>query len=62
MRHNIALPYSCEAGRCGSCALRCTKGKVWHSYNEVLMDMDLRHGSILTCTGYAVGGDITIEV
>lgn len=61
-RNNIPLPYSCEVGRCGSCALLCTKGKVWHSYNEVLMDMDLRHGSILTCTGYAVGGDVTIEV
>lgn len=60
--HNIALPYSCETGRCGSCAAICTQGMVWHSYNEVLMDMDLRHGSILTCTGYPVGGDITIEV
>lgn len=58
----IALPYSCEAGRCGSCAARCTSGKVWHEYNEVLMDMDLQHGSILTCTGYPIGGDIIIEV
>ncbi len=58
----ISLPYSCEVGRCGSCAARCTIGKVWHSYNEVLMDTDLRHGSILTCTAYPVDGDITIEV
>lgn len=61
-RSSILLPYSCEVGRCGSCALRCVQGKVWHSYNEVLMDIDLRHGSILTCTGYPVGGDITIEI
>ena len=61
-KNGIALPYSCETGRCGSCAARCTEGIVWHSYNEVLMDMDLRHGSILTCTGYPIGGDITIEV
>ncbi len=61
-RNSISLPYSCEVGRCGSCALRCIQGKVWHAYNEVLMDMDLRHGSILTCTGYPVGGDITIEI
>lgn len=61
-KNGIVLPYSCETGRCGSCAARCTEGNVWHSYNEVLMDMDLRHSSILTCTGYPVGGDITIEV
>ena len=57
----LSLPYSCEVGRCGSCAARCTKGKVWLSYNEVLMDMDLKHGSILTCVGHPVEGDVTIE-
>ena len=61
-RNGIALPYSCEAGRCGSCAARCLQGKVWLSYNEVLMDTDLKHGSILTCTGYPVGGDVEIDV
>ena len=58
----LALPYSCEVGRCGSCVARCTAGKVWLSYNEVLMDMDIAHGAILTCTGHPVGGDVTIEV
>ncbi len=61
-KNGISLPYSCEIGRCGSCAGRCTKGKVWLSYNEVLMDIDLKHGSILTCTGHPVGGDIVIEL
>ncbi len=57
----LNLPYSCETGRCGSCAARCISGKVWLAYNEVLPDLDLRHGSILTCTGYPVGGDVVIE-
>jgi ferredoxin-NADP reductase len=61
-KHGIVLPYSCEVGRCGSCAARCTKGEVWLSYNEVLMDTDLKHGSILTCTGHPVNGDVVIEV
>ena len=61
-KHGLALPYSCEVGRCGSCAAICTKGRVWLSYNEVLMDMDLKHGSILTCTGHPVNGDVIIEV
>ncbi len=61
-KHGLALPYSCEVGRCGSCAARCTSGKVWLSYNEVLMDTDLQQGSILTCVGHPVNGDVTIEV
>ncbi len=61
-KQGISLPYSCEVGRCGSCAARCTSGKVWLSYNEVLMDMDLQHGAILTCTGHPVDGDVGIEV
>ncbi|MDB5203327.1 MAG: hypothetical protein JWQ27_2736 [Ferruginibacter sp.] len=57
----IQLPYSCEAGRCGSCAATCTKGKVWMAYNEVLMDDELAKGRILTCQGFPVDGDINIE-
>ncbi len=60
-RSGIALPYSCETGRCGSCAMRCTSGKVWMSNNEVLTPTDLEEGRILTCVGYPIGGDITIE-
>jgi ring-1,2-phenylacetyl-CoA epoxidase subunit PaaE len=61
-QEGLSLPYSCEAGRCGSCAAICTSGQVWHSYNEVLTDTELRHGSILTCTGYPVGGDAEILI
>jgi len=57
----IVLPYSCEAGRCGSCAATCTKGQVWMSYNEVLLDEEIAKGRVLTCVGYPVGGDVTIE-
>ena len=60
-KHGLILPYSCETGRCGSCAARCTAGKVWLSYNEVLMDTDMKQGSILTCVGHPVDGDVTIE-
>ncbi|HEX6226612.1 MAG TPA: 2Fe-2S iron-sulfur cluster-binding protein, partial [Chryseolinea sp.] len=60
-RQNIMLPYSCEAGKCGTCSATCVKGKVWHSYNEVLLDRELERGRILTCTGYPYGeDDVTI--
>jgi ring-1,2-phenylacetyl-CoA epoxidase subunit PaaE len=58
----IVLPYSCEAGRCGSCAATCTKGQVWMAYNEVLMDDEISKGRVLTCQGYPVGGDAEIEL
>lgn len=59
-KHGIALPYSCEVGRCGSCAALCTSGKVWLSYNEVLMNSDIASGKILTCVAHPVDGDVTI--
>jgi len=59
-KQGIALPYSCETGRCGSCAMLCTRGKVWLSYNEVLTDADIAKGLTLTCTGYPVNDDVTL--
>ncbi|HVY76523.1 MAG TPA: ferredoxin--NADP reductase [Puia sp.] len=59
-RAKIFLPYSCETGKCGSCAMRCLEGKVWLSYNEVLTEKDLSKGLTLTCTGHPVGGDVVI--
>ncbi|OON67724.1 ferredoxin--NADP reductase [Hymenobacter sp. CRA2] len=61
-RQGLRLPYSCEAGRCGNCVARCTEGRVWMSYNEVLTERDLARGLILTCTGYPVGGPVRLEV
>ena len=58
---NIMLPYSCEAGRCGSCAARCTSGKVWMAYNEVLTDDEIAKDRVLVCQAYPVGGDVVIE-
>jgi len=58
----IALPYSCEAGRCGSCTATCTAGKVWMSYNEVLLQDEIDRGRVLTCTGYPIGGDVELAL
>jgi ring-1,2-phenylacetyl-CoA epoxidase subunit PaaE len=58
----LLLPYSCEVGRCGNCVARCTQGKVWLSYNEVLTDKDLANGLTLTCVGYPVSGDVHLSI
>ncbi|MCG2613758.1 ferredoxin--NADP reductase [Terrimonas sp. NA20] len=60
-KRNIHLPYSCEAGNCGSCAATCVKGKTWMAYNEVLMDDEIAKGKVLTCQGFPVGGDVELE-
>lgn len=57
----IVLPYSCESGQCGSCSARCTSGKVWMYYNEVLTDRELKQGMVLTCTGFPVEGDVELR-
>jgi len=53
LNNNIQLPYSCRGGRCSTCAVRCLKGKVKMSINEVLTDKELREGWVLTCVGFA---------
>jgi len=58
----IELPYSCEAGRCGTCAATCVSGKIWMSRNEVLLDKEIEKGRVLTCTGYPVVGDAELIV
>lgn len=58
---DILLPYSCEAGRCGSCAALCVSGKVWMAYNEVLTDDEVAKGRVLVCQSYPVAGDVVIE-
>jgi ring-1,2-phenylacetyl-CoA epoxidase subunit PaaE len=58
---NIHLPYSCEAGNCGSCTATCVKGMTWMAYNEVLMDEEIAQGKVLTCQAFPVGGDVELE-
>jgi len=60
-KKGISLPYSCEAGRCGTCVARCLEGTVWMSHNEVLMDDEIEKGKVLTCVGYPVGGNVKLE-
>ena len=60
--NKINLPYSCEAGRCGSCIATCIQGKIWMAYNEVLTDDEIDNGKVLTCQGYPIYGDAEIVI
>ncbi|MEO6231021.1 MAG: ferredoxin--NADP reductase [Ferruginibacter sp.] len=61
-QHGIKLPFSCESGQCGTCAVKCISGKVWMYNNEVLTDDELDKGIVLTCTGYAIDGEVKLEM
>ena len=60
-KQGIILPYSCEVGKCGSCAALCVQGKVWMKYNEVLLNDEIRKGLVLTCSGFPIGGDVVLQ-
>jgi ring-1,2-phenylacetyl-CoA epoxidase subunit PaaE len=60
-RAGLSVPYSCESGQCGTCVAQCSKGKVWMHRNDVLLDEEIAAGRVLTCTGYPVGGDVTLR-
>lgn len=53
LANNIALPYSCNGGRCSACTAFCVRGQVVMSTNDVLTAADLSRGLVLTCVGYA---------
>jgi ferredoxin-NADP reductase len=60
-KQGLVLPYSCEVGKCGSCAARCLQGNVWMMYNEVLLNDEIRQGLVLTCSGFPIGGDVELS-
>jgi ring-1,2-phenylacetyl-CoA epoxidase subunit PaaE len=62
LQNHIPLPYSCRAGICSTCAVKCTRGKVTITENDVLTDADLAEGWVLTCTGYAITDDVVINL
>jgi ferredoxin-NADP reductase len=62
LKRKLDLPYSCETGKCGSCAAHCLSGKIWLSNNEVLTDLDLANGLTLTCTGHPQSADVVLKI
>lgn len=58
---NIPLPFSCQSGLCGMCKMKCTEGKVMMKSNQVLTEMDIKEGYILTCQSIPQSKTITIK-
>jgi len=61
LQNHIPLPYSCRVGDCSTCSAICNSGEVEMVKNNVLTDVDLAAGWILTCTGHPLSDDVLIE-
>jgi ring-1,2-phenylacetyl-CoA epoxidase subunit PaaE len=57
----LNVPFSCESGQCGTCIARLLKGEIWMAYNEVLTPKEMEDNLRLTCLGFPIHGDVTIE-
>jgi len=61
LQNGIQLPYSCRNGICSACTALCKGGGVSMVKNDVLTDLDLSQGWVLTCTGHPVRDDVLIS-
>ena len=61
LMQNIPLPYSCQSGLCGMCKMKCTDGKVLMKNNQVLTDLEVKQGYILTCQSLPQSNKIKIN-
>ena len=61
LQNGIRLPYSCRNGICSACTALCKEGGVTMVKNDVLTDLDLAQGWVLTCTGHPVRDDVVIS-
>jgi 3-ketosteroid 9alpha-monooxygenase subunit B len=58
---NIDVPYSCQEGRCGSCACTVVAGRVDMPQSDILQADDVQAGLVLGCQARPVTDEITIE-
>lgn len=61
LAQHIPLPYSCKTGMCSTCSAKCKTGKIEMRTNEVLTDMDVAQGWMLTCTSYPLSDNVEID-
>ncbi|WP_282137068.1 PDR/VanB family oxidoreductase [Rossellomorea aquimaris] len=62
LESGIKAPYSCRAGRCGTCELKVLEGKVDHADSFLNEEERNDHRSILSCVSRAQSGKLRIQL
>ncbi|MGM0829480.1 MAG: PDR/VanB family oxidoreductase [Bacillota bacterium] len=62
LKSGILAPYSCRAGRCGTCELKVLEGKVDHADSYLNEEERKDHRSILSCVSRAQSGKLRIQL
>lgn len=62
LKSGIDMPYSCEAGICTSCMVKCLQGDIEMETNAILSEEELEEGYRLTCVGKPTSSETTIVI
>lgn len=60
-RAGLSPPSMCEAGHCGTCMARVTRGRASMRMNEALLDDEVAEGYVLTCQAVPDTHSVTVE-
>lgn len=61
LKAGIKAPFSCQAGRCGTCELSVIEGKVNHCDSFLSEEERDTHSSILTCVSRSVSEKLVVD-
>ena len=61
LEQKIDAPFSCQGGICSTCIARITEGKAEMRKNQILTDVDIEDGLILTCQAQPTSPTLTVD-
>ena len=60
-RAGLTPPFSCEAGNCGTCMAKLTKGSATMRVNDALEEDEVEDGYVLTCQAVPDTTTVTVD-
>ena len=61
LQKNIDVPYSCQGGVCSSCIAKVSSGSASMLQNNILTDIEIEEGLVLTCQAVPKTQEITVD-
>ncbi len=61
LEQKIDAPYSCQGGICSTCIARITEGKAEMKKNQILTDIEIAEGLILTCQAHPTTPTLVVD-